>query len=84
MAVTEPRLTRPRKGAWIAGVCAGIARRYGWSPGWVRVGYVAFTILPLAPGILIYIILWLVIPREDGDGAAAALTAGSEPKEAHG
>ena len=81
MTVTAPRLTRPRKGAWIAGVCAGIARRYGWSVGWVRVGYVAFTLLPLAPGILIYGILWFVIPREDGNGAHAALP---EPKEVHG
>lgn len=85
MAETKPRLTRPRQGAWIAGVCAGIARRFGWRPLWVRVAYIAISIFPLFPGILVYVVLWVVIPREDGDAATASLQGGGpQPKEVHG
>ena len=49
----------------IAGVCGGIAEWLGWSPTWVRVLYVVVSILSAAfPGILAYIVLWLVIPRD--------------------
>jgi len=49
----------------IAGVCGGIARAAGWDPTMVRVGYVVLSILSVAfPGILVYLVLWAVIPRE--------------------
>jgi phage shock protein PspC (stress-responsive transcriptional regulator) len=49
----------------IAGVCGGIAKSAGWDPTAVRVGYVALSILSACfPGILAYIILWAVMPRE--------------------
>ena len=56
-------LVRPRRGAVIAGVCAGIARRFGASPTLVRVLFLASTLLP-GPQILIYVVLWVTIPRE--------------------
>jgi phage shock protein C len=47
----------------IAGVCAGIAEWLGWDPTIVRVGYVLLSVLSAAfPGILVYIILWIVMP----------------------
>jgi len=50
----------------IAGVCAGIAERLGWDVTLVRVGYVLVSILSAAfPGILIYIILWIIMPPPD-------------------
>lgn len=49
----------------IAGVCGGIAAWLGWSPTFVRVAYVLVSLLSAAfPGILVYIILWIVMPRE--------------------
>lgn len=57
------RLTRPRDG-WIAGVCAGIADRYGMSRGVVRLLFVLSCVLP-GPQILLYIALWLLIPKQD-------------------
>ena len=49
----------------IAGVCGGIARFLGWDPTLVRVLYVALSVVSAAfPGILVYIILWVVMPRE--------------------
>jgi phage shock protein PspC (stress-responsive transcriptional regulator) len=48
----------------IAGVCGGIAEWLGWSPTWVRILYVLVSIFSAAfPGILVYIILWIVVPR---------------------
>lgn len=47
----------------IAGVCGGIAEWLGWSPTIVRVLYVLVSILSAAfPGIIIYLILWMVMP----------------------
>ncbi|HSD64439.1 MAG TPA: PspC domain-containing protein [Ignavibacteriaceae bacterium] len=50
----------------IAGVCAGIAEWLGWDPTIVRVSYVLLSVLSAAfPGILVYIILWIVMPPPD-------------------
>ncbi len=47
----------------IAGVCGGIAEWLGWSPTMVRILYVLVSVLSAAfPGIIVYIILWLVMP----------------------
>jgi phage shock protein PspC (stress-responsive transcriptional regulator) len=56
-------LARPRRGAVIAGVCAGLARRFDMSPTLVRVLAVASCILP-GPQILAYVILWILLPRD--------------------
>lgn len=47
----------------IAGVCAAIARRFGWDPTVVRL-VTALSILLPGPQVLIYLICWLVIPNE--------------------
>jgi phage shock protein PspC (stress-responsive transcriptional regulator) len=62
--VTTPArtLTRPRDGAVIAGVCAGIADRFGWSPFAVRVVFLLSCLLP-GPQFLAYIALWIIMPR---------------------
>ncbi|PWB72981.1 MAG: hypothetical protein C3F15_10420 [Holophagae bacterium] len=58
-------LYRSRSDRMIAGVCGGLARWLGWSPTVVRVLYVALSVLSAAfPGILIYLLLWIVMPLE--------------------
>ena len=58
-------LMRVRQGALIAGVCGGIAKWLGLDPTIVRVLYAALTLLSAAfPGIIIYILLWILMPRE--------------------
>ena len=48
----------------IAGVCGGIAEWLGWDPTLVRVLYVVGSVLSVAfPGILVYIILWIIVPN---------------------
>lgn len=59
--------TRSRSDRMIAGVMGGIARRYGWSSNLLRVVFVIVSILSAAfPGILVYLILWLLMPDDDG------------------
>jgi phage shock protein C len=49
----------------IAGVCGGIAEWLGWDPTVVRVLYVVVSIVSVAfPGILCYLVLWIVMPKE--------------------
>ncbi len=51
----------------IAGVCAGIAEWLGWDPTVVRIAYVLISVLSVAfPGILVYVILWIIMPPPDG------------------
>ena len=57
-------LIRPRSGRVIAGVCAGIARRYGWRPNIVRLVFVLSCILLPGPQFLLYIALWVLMPAE--------------------
>jgi phage shock protein PspC (stress-responsive transcriptional regulator) len=47
----------------IAGVCAGLANRYGWSPTGVRLVFLLSCLLP-GPQILIYLVLWAIVPTE--------------------
>ena len=66
METQRPRLRRSRKDKMIAGVCGGIAEWMGWDPTVVRLSYVLLSILSAAfPGILVYLIIWLVAPQAD-------------------
>jgi phage shock protein PspC (stress-responsive transcriptional regulator) len=57
-------LYRSRRNRMIAGVCGGLAEWLGWSPTWVRLLYIVISILSIAfPGIIVYIILWVVMPK---------------------
>jgi phage shock protein C len=58
----EKRLYRSRNDRKLAGVCAGIAEYYGWDPTLVRVAWIVLTLLG-GSGILIYLIMWLVMPE---------------------
>lgn len=59
----EKKLRRS-KDQMIAGVCAGIAEYTGLDVTLVRVGYVLLSILSAGfPGTLLYVILWLVMPK---------------------
>jgi phage shock protein PspC (stress-responsive transcriptional regulator) len=62
--VASRRLVRPREGRWIAGVCAAIADRFGWSRGTVRALFVVSILLP-GPQVVLYVVLWILIPGED-------------------
>lgn len=64
--MNAPRtLSRSRDDRILAGVMGGIARRFGWNSTLVRVLFVILSIASAAfPGILVYLILWLLVPEE--------------------
>lgn len=55
-------LVRPRQGKIIAGVCAGLADRFGVSRGLVRLAFVLFGLV--GAGEIAYIIAWIVMPKD--------------------
>lgn len=55
-------LRRSKQDRMLAGICGGIAEYLGWDPTVVRVGWIILTLLG-GSGILIYLILWLVMPK---------------------
>lgn len=56
-------LARPRRGRMFAGVCAGIAARFGWDVTIVRILAVAAVVV-LGLSLWAYIILWVIMPNE--------------------
>lgn len=56
-------LVRPQNRV-IAGVCAGLARRFDMAPGTVRLLFVLSLLLP-GPQILVYLALWVIMPAEE-------------------
>jgi len=64
------RVLRKSSNRMIAGVCGGIADWLGWDPTLVRILYVLVSILSVAfPGILVYILLWIVMPSDSAPAA---------------
>lgn len=57
------KLVRPQDDRWIAGVCSGLARRFGVSSVTMRVLFVLSCLLP-GPQFVIYLVLWLLIPSD--------------------
>jgi phage shock protein C len=57
------RLYRSRDERMLAGVCGGLAKYFRIDPTIIRL---IFVVLALAggPGLLIYIIMWIVVPEE--------------------
>ncbi len=60
----EARLSRPMSEAKIAGVCAGFARYSGLDVTLVRVLWVVLTLCPPCPGLIAYIVAWIVMPKD--------------------
>ncbi len=59
----EKKLMRPREDKWIAGVCSAFANYFEIDITLVRLVWM-LTIILAGTGILVYLICWVVIPRE--------------------
>jgi phage shock protein PspC (stress-responsive transcriptional regulator) len=69
-------LVRPREGALVGGVCAGFARRLGIDPWPTRILFVALLLAMPGSQILVYPILWVLMPAELTVPATTAMTTG--------
>ena len=63
------KLTRPSSGAMIGGVCAGIARYLNLDVTIIRIAFVLIAVFG-GSGILAYLILWAVMPKDEGGSLA--------------
>ena len=58
-------LYRSNRQNMVAGVMGGIAERLGWNANLLRIIFVIVSLMSAAfPGILVYLVLWLVIPKK--------------------
>ena len=62
-AAAPRRLHRSRTDRQIAGIAGGLAEYFGVEASWVRIAFVASILLP-GPQVLLYAILWAVIPSD--------------------
>jgi phage shock protein C len=58
-------LVRPRDGRLLGGVCAGLGRRFGMGPWVARLLFVLLLMVIPGSQILIYPILWILMPAEE-------------------
>ncbi|MBM0225540.1 MULTISPECIES: PspC domain-containing protein [Micromonospora] len=58
------KLVRPREGRMLAGVCAGLAQRFGVSAGMIRLLFLLSLLLP-GTQVIVYLVLWILMPNED-------------------
>ena len=64
-------LYRSNRSNMIAGVMGGIAERFGWNANLLRLIFVIVSVMSAAfPGILVYLVLWLVIPKQKQSNTA--------------
>jgi phage shock protein C len=61
---TKRVLRRSRHNRVVAGVAGGLSEFFGISAFWFRLAFLLALLPGGIPGILSYLILWIVMPRE--------------------
>jgi phage shock protein C len=69
--MTRQGLVRPREGRMLGGVCAGLGRRFGLDPWIARLLFVLILLVIPGSQILIYPVLWILMPSEQPEYATA-------------
>ena len=64
MSKNKNALRRSRRDRVVAGVCGGLGEFFGISTFWFRLAFLIALIPGGIPGLLPYILLWLIIPKE--------------------
>ncbi|HEX9091325.1 MAG TPA: PspC domain-containing protein [Anaerolineales bacterium] len=64
MTPETKKLYRSRTNRMIAGVCSGLADFFGIDPTVVRLVFVAGTLFGFGSFILIYLVMFIVVPEE--------------------
>lgn len=70
--MSKKSLRRSRQNRMIAGVMGGLAKYFNLDVTVVRIVYVLVSLFSVGfPGLIVYLILWLLMPlEEEGEGAA--------------
>ena len=64
MKVRGSALRRSSTNRMIAGVCGGLEEFFGLDAFWFRLGFVLAMIPGGVPGIVLYLIMWLIMPSQ--------------------
>ena len=64
MYTQKQPLRRSKSNRMIAGVCGGLSEFFGISSFWFRLAFLIALIPGGVPGIVIYLIMWMVVPSE--------------------
>ena len=49
----------------LGGVCAGLAEYFDFDPTLVHIAYAALSVMTVFPGLILYIIMWIVMPQKN-------------------
>ena len=60
---TRKPLRRSTNNRILAGICGGLGEFFGINPIWFRLGFLLAAIPGGFPGLLLYLILWVIIPK---------------------
>ena len=60
----EKQLRRSRHDRWIGGICGGLGQFFGLNPFWFRLIFLLLALPGGLPGVVPYLIMWIVIPLE--------------------
>ena len=72
-------LIRPRDGRILGGVCAGVGQRFGLTPGVSRLLFVLLLMVVPGSQLLIYPVLWILMPAEEDVAGPSSPTPYSAP-----
>jgi phage shock protein C len=64
MSAQKQPLRRSKSNRVFAGVCGGLAEFFGISSFWFRLAFIIALIPGGVPGILIYLLMWIIVPSE--------------------
>ena len=67
-------LVRPRDGRILGGVFAGLGRRFGLDPWPARIVFILLMMIVPGSQILLYPLLWVLMPSEEAVAAAPTVT----------
>ncbi|MCC7129297.1 MAG: PspC domain-containing protein [Anaerolineae bacterium] len=62
MTESHSKLRRSRSNRIIAGVCGGLSEFFGIDAIWFRLAFLIALLPGGVPGVLIYILAWIIIP----------------------
>lgn len=79
---TEP-WTRKEEGSMIAGVCAGLAERFQISVTVIRLAFVLSFLLGFGSSLILYVVLWVVMPMEGSRRRRLTTDAGHDDGGEH-
>ncbi|MDD2694647.1 MAG: PspC domain-containing protein [Anaerolineales bacterium] len=64
MSTVRPFLRRSRRNRIFLGICGGLGEFFGISAFWFRLAFIIALLPGGIPGILLYLLLWIIIPSE--------------------